>query len=55
MIDANSTNQLSTLRQEACNQIENSLRPGQQQMAQWQGGELTKPNQLCSKQKNNGG
>ena len=33
-------NQLSTLRQEACNQIETSLRPGQQQMAQWLGGEM---------------
>lgn len=33
-------NQLSILRQEACNQIENSLRPGQQQMAQWLGGEM---------------
>ncbi len=34
------SNQLSTLRQEACNQIEQSLRPGQQQMAQWLGGEM---------------
>ncbi len=44
MLDANLTNQLpvqlTTLRQEACNQIEKSLRPGQQQMAQWQGGEM---------------
>lgn len=32
--------QLSSLRQEACKQIETSLRPGQQQMAQWLGGEM---------------
>ncbi len=31
---------LSTLRQQAWHRIRNSLRPGQQQMADWQGGQL---------------
>lgn len=38
--ELSSKSHLSTLRQQAWQQIRNSLRPGQQQMADWQGGPL---------------
>lgn len=40
MPDFTDSSPLSTLRQEAWNRIRNSLRPGQQQMADWQGGKM---------------
>ncbi|KJH70598.1 ATP-dependent helicase [Aliterella atlantica] len=40
MPDFTAESSLSTLRQEAWNRIRNSLRPGQQQMADWQGGTM---------------